>query len=100
MLTIQVNGILKKTAEVLNKDLLSIHKSPADWDKVKAYLEGLNGKELWELFINVVNRPVVKSPHTKATARAVGDIRILRYAGDEIAARLVKLDGIEVKDDS
>ena len=46
MLTIHVNGILKKTAEVLNKDLLSIHKSPTNWDKVKADLEGLSKPQL------------------------------------------------------
>ncbi len=46
MLTIHVNGILKKTNEILNKDLLSIHKSPADWDKVKADLEGLSKPQL------------------------------------------------------
>ena len=46
MLTIHVNGILKKTAEILNKDLLSVHKSPTDWDKVKADLEGLSKPQL------------------------------------------------------
>ena len=46
MLTIHVNGILKKTAEILNKDLLPIHKSPTDWDKVKADLEGLSKPQL------------------------------------------------------
>ena len=46
MLTIHTNRILKKTAEILNKDLLPIHKSPTDWDKVKADLEGLSKPQL------------------------------------------------------
>ncbi len=46
MLTIRANGILKKTAEILNKDLLPIHKSTTDWDKVKADLEGLSKPQL------------------------------------------------------
>ena len=46
MLTIHTNRILKKTAEILNKDLLPIHKSPTDWDKVKADLKGLSKPQL------------------------------------------------------
>ncbi len=46
MLTIHANGILKKTAEILNKDVFTIHKSPTDWDKVKADLEGLSKPQL------------------------------------------------------
>ncbi len=46
MLTIHTSGILKKTAEVLNKDLLHMHKSRTNWDKVKADLEGLSEPQL------------------------------------------------------
>ena len=40
------NGILKKTSEILNKDLLPIRKSSTDWDKVKADLEELSKPQL------------------------------------------------------
>ena len=46
MLNIHANGILKKTAEILNKDLLPKHKSLTDWDKVKADLAGLSKSQL------------------------------------------------------
>ena len=40
------NGILKKTSEILNKDLSPIRKSSTDWDKVKADLEELSKPQL------------------------------------------------------
>ncbi len=46
MLTTHANGILKKTADFLNKDLLPKHKSPTDWDKVEADLEKLSKSQL------------------------------------------------------
>ena len=46
MLTIRANSILKKTTDFLNKDLLPKHKSPTDWDKVKADLEKLSKSQL------------------------------------------------------
>ena len=46
MLTIHANGILKKTGEILTKDLLRMHKSRTNWDKVKADLEGLSEPQL------------------------------------------------------
>ena len=46
MLTIHANGILKKTAEILNKDLLPKPKSLTDRDKVKADLERLSKPQL------------------------------------------------------
>ena len=46
MFNIHTNGILKKTAEILNRDVLSLNKSPTDWDKVKTDLEGLSKPQL------------------------------------------------------
>ncbi len=46
MLTIHTNGIFKKTAAILSKDILPSHKSPQDWDKAKADLEGLSKTQL------------------------------------------------------
>ena len=43
---IHANGILKKAADILNKDLLPIRKSPTNWDKVKADLEELSKPQL------------------------------------------------------
>lgn len=40
------NGVLKKTAKILNKDLSPIRKSSTDWDKVKADLEELSKPQL------------------------------------------------------
>ena len=40
------NGILKKTSEILNKDLSPIRKSSTDWDKVKADLDELSKPQL------------------------------------------------------
>ncbi len=40
------NGILKKSAGILNKDLSPIRKSSTDWDKVKADLEELSKPQL------------------------------------------------------
>ncbi len=55
MLTIRANGILKKTAEILNKDLVPIHKSPVNWDKVKADLEGLSKPQL-DLVLKLIEK--------------------------------------------
>ena len=46
MLAIHTNGILKKAAQILSKDILPSHKSRQDWDKVKADLEGLSKTQL------------------------------------------------------
>ena len=55
MLTIHANGILKKTVEILNKDLLPMHKSPTDWDKVKADLKGLSKPQL-DLVLQLIEK--------------------------------------------
>ncbi|MFC2068008.1 hypothetical protein ACFLTP_03235 [Chloroflexota bacterium] len=46
MLTIHAHGVFKKTAEILNKELLPKHKSPTDWYKVKVDLEELSNPQL------------------------------------------------------
>ena len=47
-MNINAEGILKKTAKVLNKNFAPIHKSPKDWEweKVKNDLERLNPVQL------------------------------------------------------
>jgi hypothetical protein len=53
LFTIHTNGVLKKTVESLNKDLLPIHKPLVNWDKVKADLEELSKPQL-DLVLNLI----------------------------------------------
>ena len=53
MLTIHGNGIFKKTAEILNKDLLPKRESHTGWDKLKDDLEGLSKSQL-DLILRLV----------------------------------------------
>ncbi len=54
-MNVNANSILKKTAEVLNKNLFPTHKAPTDWEKLKADLEGLYPAQL-KLVLNLVRK--------------------------------------------
>ncbi len=60
-------SILKKTAEILNKDLLPTHKSPTDWEKLKADLEGLHSAQL-TLVLNLVRKMKIVNKEDKKEA--------------------------------
>ena len=46
MLAIHTNGVLKKTVDILNKEILPKRTSPMNWDKTKVDLERLSEPQL------------------------------------------------------
>jgi hypothetical protein len=52
-MVIVINSILKKTSNILNKEILPKKTPPINWDKMKADLEGLSEPQL-ELVLRLI----------------------------------------------